>query len=120
MLRKPMKLAMKGAVGRVAAAKAMKKMKTVMKKGGKAKNLADVEKYLAGQQGVDMAESRAIKQTEAGKKKVTALAAAKGMGQSSGAGLGQARAHAREAMRKAKSSDDVDPDGSGQQYSAAL
>ena len=74
---------------------------------GKAKNLVDVEKFLAGQQGVDMSESKAKKQTVAGKKVQSVTAAA-----STNANLVGARGAARAAM-KAGRGDEEDESAGG-------
>jgi len=82
--------------------------------GGKVKSLLDVEKYLSGQQGVDMSESSAAKNTQAtGKAKVNVLAAAKAQGaaQSSAALLADSRANARAAAKGRKDEDDDDDGG---------
>jgi hypothetical protein len=62
---------------------------------GKRRSLVDVERYLAGQ-GTNMEESKAAKQTVAGKK-VNDLMAATKAGSSDNVGHGAARAAARRA-----------------------
>lgn len=75
---------------------------------GKAKNMMDVEKFLQGQQGVDVQEGAAKKQTVAGKKKVNVVAAATMAGNSNN--LGEARAQARAAAKAAKIDEEDDED----------
>ena len=72
------------------------------KAGGKMKGLLDVEKYLAGQKGIDVSESRHVKNTQAGKKSQTVLAASAAAGGGSSTGLftdARAKARARRPRR---------------------
>ena len=90
--------------------------------GGKSKTMADVEKFLAGQHGVDVSESRVMKNTRAGTKKGNVLLAAQTASQPAGLGTGNARAMARAAARAGAEQDDEEDDdaGTGQKYTAAL
>ena len=90
--------------------------------GGKSKTMADVEKFLSGQHGVDISEARVMKNTRAGTKKGNVLLAAQATSQPSGLATGNARAMARAAARAGAEADgeEGDDSGTGQQYTAAL
>ena len=89
-------------------------------KGGKSKTLVDVEKFLAGQGGVDMSETKAAKNTQVGKKQLGCLQASQmSASQAGGLNQGNARAAARAAARAGKGGGD-DDDDADETYTAAL